>query len=104
MAGGRQERTDRPAEEGGLHPQGRNNVEDPGAAGVAACRGGPTGQRRPPARPMPKAYAIARRAMSVRPGLLPGLDRAGSPIPTSCDRGGHVDETPQGGLAGAKRE
>lgn len=62
MAGGRQERTDRPAEKGGLHPQGRNKVEDPGAAGVAARRGGPTGQRRPPAKPMPEANAIARHA------------------------------------------
>ncbi len=48
MAGGRQERTDSPAEEGGRHPQGRNEEEDSGAAGVAPRRGGTTGKRRPP--------------------------------------------------------
>lgn len=50
MAGGRQERTDDPADRGGLHPQGRNAMEDPGFARVAARRGGITGQRRPPPR------------------------------------------------------
>jgi len=28
MAGGRQERTERPAQSGGPHPQGRNEMED----------------------------------------------------------------------------
>jgi len=43
MAGGRQERTDKPAEGGGLHPKGRNEEEDPGVAGDAARRGGTKG-------------------------------------------------------------
>jgi len=45
MAGGRQERTGGPAGRGGPHPKGRNEEEEPGAAGVAARRGGTTGER-----------------------------------------------------------
>jgi len=59
MAGERQERTDRPVEGGRQHPQGSNAVEDLGEAQVAACRDGPTGQRRSPARSTPEANAIA---------------------------------------------
>ncbi|MEO8722333.1 MAG: hypothetical protein ABI395_02260 [Sphingobium sp.] len=59
MAGGRQERTDSPADEGGQHPQDRNEEKDLSAAQVAARRGRTTGQRRPPANSMPEANAIA---------------------------------------------
>jgi hypothetical protein len=38
MAGGRQERTDSPAEEGGLHPKGCNEVEDPAKPGCGTPR------------------------------------------------------------------
>lgn len=51
---------------GGL--QGRNEVEDPGSAGVAARRDGPTGLLRPPARLGPEAHASAHRALSARTG------------------------------------
>lgn len=60
MAGGRQERTDSPAAGGGLHLKGRNEEEDCGEAAVAACRGGTTRQRRPPARPGAGRHNCAR--------------------------------------------
>jgi hypothetical protein len=68
LAGGRQERTNRPVDEGAAHLKGRNGMEDPGAAGVAARRDGPTGQLRPPARLGPEAHASAHRALSARTG------------------------------------
>jgi hypothetical protein len=67
MAGGRQERTDDPAGGGGLHPQGRNKVEDPGVARVAARRGGITGQRRPPARSSAGGQTPRRAAARPQP-------------------------------------
>lgn len=50
LAGWAAERTGSPAEGGGPHPQGRNEVEDLSVAQVAARRGGTKGKRRPSCR------------------------------------------------------
>jgi len=80
MAGERQERTDRLVEGGRLHPQGYNAVEGLGEAQVAACRDGPTGQRRSPARPTPEAQRHRARRDDRRPGVTPGTDCANGAI------------------------
>ena len=78
MAGGRQERTDDPADRGGLHPKGRNAMEDPGVARVAARRGGITGQRRPPARSRSARQRHRARAMSGSGAKLRRVSRSPS--------------------------
>src|SRR5690606_33683303 len=66
MAGGRQERTGGPAGGGGPHPTGRNEVEDPGAAGVAARRGGTTGERATTRQPGAAGTSTSARTRAVR--------------------------------------
>jgi hypothetical protein len=68
--GGRRRADGSPADGGGPHPKGRNAMEDPGAAGVAARRGGTRGERpvSPPVRGTGQRHR-AGSAMSACPEL-----------------------------------
>ncbi len=73
MAGGRQERTGRPVEEGGLHLQGRNAVEDPGfGRGCSTLR---------------RAYRAATPTRQIDAGGVRHRARAMSTKPDSVRRG-----------------
>ena len=67
-----------PPRQAGCTRRAETKVEDSGVAGVAARRGGPTGQRRPPASSMPEANPIApwRDAHQARPQARPARAKA----------------------------